>query len=89
MIEPQYVVALIISGLGTTAFFMIRNWAKTWETRMAAQDRRMDKHEEWHGEHHTTHAVLKKDLEYIKDKQDETAADVKELLQRNVRASGS
>ena len=89
MVEPQYVLAVIITGLGAIAFHMIRNWAKTWETRMAAQDRRMDKHEEWHGEHHTNHAVLKNDLEHIKKTSDQTAADVKELLQRDARASGS
>jgi hypothetical protein len=81
--EPQYVVALIITGLGAVAWFMIRNWAKNWETKLAAHDRRLDIHDKRHESHEVNHGVIKTRLDNIKDKVDETSTDVKELLRQS------
>lgn len=89
MVEPQYVVAVVISGLGAVAFFMIVSWAKRWEVRMTAQDERLNKHEVQHSDHKTNLAVLKNDLDHIKTTSDQTAVDVKELLQREPRTNRS
>ena len=80
MPEPQYVVAIIITGLGAVAWLMIVSWKNSWETRMAAQDSRLDRHAEKHGEHDVNHAKLSNDLQHIKNTTEEIGKDVKSLL---------
>ncbi len=82
--EPAAIGALIIGGLGTVAWFMIRNWAKTWETRIAAQDRRLEIHDNRLNEHETVLEVTKTDIKHIRSQVDETHDDVKRLLSGNV-----
>jgi hypothetical protein len=86
--EPQYIASLIILGLGGLAAELIRRWAKGWETRMLAQDHRLDAHGHRLDEHEDRHlksdiklAVVAAELKYIKDTTDGTSADVKKLLQ--------
>ena len=76
MPEPQYIVAIIITGLGMVAFFMIKNWANNWETRLTAHDDRL-------GDHDVHIATLKANIEHIRQTADETRTDVKELLKQN------
>ena len=83
MPEPQYVVAIIILGLGAIAWFMVVNWKNSWDTRLTAQDSRLDRHADKHSEHDTNHATLTERLDHIKDTADETRQDVKELLRHS------
>lgn len=87
--EPQYVVALIITGLAVVAWALIMNWSKGWEDRLTAQDSRLDKHDDEHLQHHVNHVAVRTELENIKDTVSETHDDVKELLKQNGnRATG-
>ena len=79
-IEPTFILGGIFTALGTVVWFMIRNWAKSWETRLIAQDRRLNLHEERHAKHDTKHAVLETELAHIRADTTETRADVKKLL---------
>jgi len=81
--DPENILALIIVALGTVAWFMIRHWAKTWETRLAAVDDRLDEHDDRHADHNVTHATLEANLKNIATITDETRTDVKELLRNS------
>jgi len=75
MSEAQYVVALLITGLGAVAFFMIKGWARSW-------DKKMTDHGERLGVHDIEIATITANMEHIKTTGDETRADVKELLRQ-------
>lgn len=81
--EPQYIAATIMVGLGAVAWYLIVRRFENWETRMAAQDARLDKHAEKHIEHDTNHARFDERLHNIKETVDETHDDVKELLKQS------
>ena len=76
MSEAQYVVASIITGLGVVAFFMIKNWARTWETKLTAHDDRL-------GSHDIQIATITANMEHIRIGVDETREDVKQLLRNS------
>ena len=84
-------VWLLIAGLGTVAWVMIRKWANTWETRLLHQDRRLDLHNKRISDNELETATLKSDVRHIKETSDETRADVKEILRKvaNVGAQGT
>lgn len=81
--EPQYVLALIIGGLGSVAFYLIRDWKSQWEDRLMAQDERLDNHSKRHGEHDVNHATIVERLDHIKSTAEATSSDVKELLKQS------
>ncbi len=85
MSDAQYIVILLISGLGTVAFLMIKNWARTWETKLTAHDERL-------GDHDVQIATITANMEHILVTGDKTRDDVKELLRqsngRNNRSTG-
>ncbi len=83
MPEAQTIIALIIAGLGALVLFLIKGWSNTWETRLTAQDERLDKQDVKHGEHDVNHAILSANLEHIRETADETRKDVKELLRQS------
>ncbi len=90
-VEPEYIVTLVIAGLAVVAWYMIRDWKQTVTTRLVAQDRRLDGHDEKHAQHDTAHKVLQTKLDNIEKTADETSADVKTLLRQsyaNNRHSG-
>lgn len=87
--EPEHIAAVLITGLGCIAWFMIRNWKDTWETRIVAHDDRLDIHTIKHSEQDVVNATIMANMEHIKETGDQTASDVKELLKANgKRASG-
>ena len=85
MSEVQYVVVAIITGLGGIALLMIKNWARTWETKLIAHDKKLENHG-------LQIATITANMEHIRVTGDETRDDVKELLRqlsgRNNRSSG-
>ena len=81
-LEPSHVFSVLIVGLGTVAWFMIRNWYKTWNDRLLAHDERFDDHEKRHNQHDIQFASMQSDLTHIKEGVDE----VKQLL--NARNTG-
>jgi len=64
------------------AGFMIRNYFSNWETRMIAQDDRLDDHDTKYTDHAVQIATIKANMEHIRATGDETSADVKKLLRR-------
>lgn len=74
------ILGLITVGLATIAWYMIREWKSGWETRLTAQDERLDRHAEKHGKHDVNHARLTSDLDHIKATTEEIGKDVKTLL---------
>jgi len=76
MSEAQYVVVVLIGGLGAVAFFMIKNWARNWETTLVAHDERL-------GRHDVEIATITANMEHIRVTGDETRDDVKELLRQS------
>ena len=76
MSDAQYIVILLISGLGTVAFLMIKHWARTWETKLTAYDERL-------GNHDVQIATITANMEHIRVTGDETRDDVKELLRQS------
>ena len=89
MTQPQYVVAVILAGLGCVAFFMIKQWAKNWEARLLKQDTRLDNHDKRHNEHDVKHAEVTTHLEHIRETSEETRSDVKKLLRINGNSRAS
>ena len=89
-IQPQYVVALVMSGLAVVAWYMITEWKRSWETRLTAQDDRLDRHARKHTEHDVNHATLSSDLDHITKTTEEISKDVKRLLiqSNGTRSSG-
>ena len=86
--EPPFILALIIGSLGIVAWFLIRDWKKTWEDRVIAHDTRLDGHDKTLSKQAVLNAKIEKDLEYIKEAGDETRLNVKELLRQNGRNTG-
>ena len=82
MKPEHYVIGAIFSVLITALGFMLKSWKTGWETRLAAQDKRLDRHAEKHTEHEVNHATVSSDLDHIKEKTEEIATDVKELLRQ-------
>lgn len=76
MSDAQYIVSLLITGLGIVAFLMIKNWARTWETRLTAHDERLE-------DHGLKIATITANMEHIRVTGDETREDVKELLRQS------
>jgi len=76
MSQAQYIVVILITGLGAVAFFMIKNWARNWETRLTAHDDRL-------GNHDIQIATITANMEHIRTTGDETRDDVKELLRQS------
>jgi len=83
------IAALIIGSLGIVAWFLIRDWKKTWEDRVIAHDERLDIHSIKHSEQDVINATLTSNIEHIKETGDTTAADVKELLKLNGHRASS
>ncbi len=79
----EYIAELFVGTLVTALLLLIRRWDKTWETRMIAQDKRLDGHDNKHVEHDVNHAVLKANLEHIRANTDEMKKDVKDILRQN------
>ena len=87
--ESGTFVAIFITALIAVAGFLMKQREKRWETRLIAQDSRLDKHDVKHGEHDVQIAILQANVEHIRATGDETSADVKELLKLNgKRATG-
>jgi hypothetical protein len=87
--EPESIAAIFIVGLAAVAWFMIRDWKNSWETRVLAHDDRLDIHTIKHSEQDVTNATIMANMEHIKETGDQTASDVKELLKANgKRAAG-
>ena len=82
MSDTQTIVALLIAGLGAVAFFMIKNWARNWETRLTAHDSRLTRHD-------VQLATITANMEHIRVTGDETRDDVKELLRNQHGARSS
>lgn len=78
--EPNHIVAIIMTSLGAVAWYMIRSWANRWETRLTAHDDRL-------GNHDVHIATLQANLEHIRVTSDETHDDVKKLLSANGRSA--
>jgi len=76
MSDAQYIVILLISGLGTVAFLMIKHWARTWETKLIAHDEKLK-------DHGLQIATITANMEHIRVGVDETRDDVKELLKQS------
>ena len=87
--ENAEIAGIIIGSLGIVAWFLIRNWLKNWESRLIAQDMRLDKHEERHNLHDVNHATISNELQNIRKKTDEIGTDVKELLRQNGNRSSA
>lgn len=81
MAESQYLLMTLIASLSAVAFFMIKNWARSWEAKLIS-------HEEKIGEHDIQIAIITANMEHIRITGDETREDVKELL-RNQNGSRS
>lgn len=87
--DPSYVVAIIMAGLGAVAFSRIKKWTDDWETRIVAQDSRLEEHEGRHLQSDIKLAVLAAELGHIKETTTETRKDVKKLLDvRRDRSTG-
>lgn len=67
-------VLLLIAGK------LIWDWKSKWETRVIAQDTRLDIHTIKHSEQDVVNAKMGKDITHIKETSDTMAADVKQLL---------
>ncbi len=81
--EPEHIAALFIAALGCVAWFMIRDWKKSWEDRVLAHDDRLDIHAIKHSEQDVLNERIMANMEHIKETGDQTASDVKELLRAN------
>lgn len=89
-IQPQYIVAIVMTALAGVAWYMITEWKRTWETRLTAQDERLDLHSRKHASHDVNHARLTSDLDHITKTTEEISKDVKSLLiQSNGSRTGS
>lgn len=79
MSELQAVVTALTAGLTAVAFFMLKSWYKSWETKL-------DQHENRLGKHDVQIATVTSDMKHILDGIEDTRQDVKELLRnQNVR----
>ena len=76
MTESQYILISLIGGLGAVAFFMIKSWARNWETRISAHDLRL-------GRHDVEIATITANMEHIRVTGDETRDNIKTLLRRS------
>jgi len=85
--EPEHITALLITALIAVAAFLMKQRERRWETRLIAQDSRLDGHDVKHGQHDVQIAILQANVEHIRATGDETSADVKELLKLNGKRS--
>jgi len=85
--EPEHITAVILGALICVAGYLMRQRAKTWETRLTGQDDRLDKHATKHAQHDVQIAILQANVDHIRTTGDETSADVKELLKLNGKRS--
>ena len=80
MSDAQSIVAIAFTGLAAVAFFMIKSWARNWESRLTAHDSRLTKHA-------VEIATITANMEHIRVGVDETREDVKELLRNSNNGS--
>ena len=78
--ETSAIIAILITTLIASLGFLIAGWIKSWETRIVAQDKRLDRHDGLHSNHEIKHATIVAELDNLKVTADETRKDVKELL---------
>ena len=76
MSDLQMIVVMIITGLGALAFFMIKHWTKSWDSKFISHDKRISKHD-------VEIATLAANMEHIKETTDETRKDIKEFLSKS------
>ena len=81
--DPEYIAGLLVVALIGLAAFMIRNYFGNWETRMIAQDDRLNDHDEKHTGHAVQIATIKANMEHIRATGDQTSKDVKTLLRHS------
>jgi hypothetical protein len=81
--EPEYIAGLLVTALIGLAGVMIRNYFSHWETRMIAQDDRLDDHDSKYTDHAVQIATIKANMEHIRTTGDETSKDVKTLLRHS------
>jgi len=81
--EPENVTAIILGALICVAGYLMRQRAKTWETRLIGQDDRLDSHAAKHANHDVQIAILQANVEHIRATGDETNKDVKTLLRQS------
>jgi len=79
---PEYIAGLLVAALIALASWMIRNYFKGWETRIVAQDDRLNAHTNSLTNHAVEIATIKANMEHIRATGDETSQDVKKLLRR-------
>jgi len=65
------------------AGWLIRNYFKGWETRIVAQDKRLNAHTNSITNHSVEIATIKANMEHIRTTGDETSKDVKTLLRHS------
>lgn len=65
------------------AWYVMKGWKNNWETRLTAQDSRLDEQDDRHAGHDIIHERVKVQLEHITDVTTETRTDVKELLRHS------
>jgi len=78
--NPEHIAGLLVVALLSLAGYMIRNYFKGWETRIVAQDERLDDHANKYTNHAVEIATIKANMEHIRATGDETSQDVKKLL---------
>ena len=81
--DPEYIAGLLVLALIGLAGHMIRNYFSNWETRMIAQDERLDSHDDKYTDHAVQIATIKANMEHIRATGDETSKDVKTLLRHS------
>ena len=69
-------MAYLITGLSVVAWTMIKGWKASWETRLTAQDKRLN-------QQGLEIATITANMEHIRVTGDETRKDVKELLKNS------
>ena len=79
-ITPQIVLTFLFTVLLTICGFMLRHWAKNWESRLVTTTNRLNNHSTRLAEHDAELVGVAKDLGHIKEYSEETRTDVKKLL---------
>jgi len=80
--NPEYIAGLLVAALITLAGWMIRSYFRGWETRIVAQDDRLNAHTNSITNHGLEIATIKANMEHIRTIGDQTSEDVKELLRQ-------
>lgn len=89
--QEHAVVGTFTLAMASVAWYMIKDWKRTWEERVTNRlndhSDRLNRHAEKHNEHDVNHATLTADLEHIKDTTKTISRDVKSLLVQNGKRS--